>query len=97
MLIYFESEQLCARLWVYVCITEAMEEAEGEGADEGRSNEEVGVKPSQAGGQGEGRGDAGWEKAKEVKKWDAGSWERTTSLARLPQTRRLMHQFTLPP
>lgn len=44
MLIYFECEQLCARQWVCAC--EAMEEAEGEGADEGRSNEELGVKPS---------------------------------------------------
>lgn len=63
----------------------------GEGADEGRSNEALGVKPSRAGGQGraEGRGDAGWEEAKEVKKWDRGSWERLASLARLAQTRRL--------
>lgn len=34
MLIYFECERLCAGLWVLVCITEAVEEAEGEGADE---------------------------------------------------------------
>lgn len=44
MLIYFECEQLCARQCVCAC--EAMEEAEGEGADEGRSNEELGLKPS---------------------------------------------------
>lgn len=39
------------------------------GADEGRSNEELGVKVRRAGGQGraEGGGDAGWEKVEEVK------------------------------
>lgn len=59
-----------------MCITEAMEEAEEEGADEGRSNEELGVKPSRAGGRGraEGRGAAGWQKVREVKKHLKLSW-----------------------
>lgn len=87
---------------VRVCATEAMEEAEGEGADEERSYEELGVNPSPAGGHegggaAEGRGDVVWEKVKEVKKWDCGGWERMASSALLAQTSRLILKFILLP